>query len=223
MSKGAAVAIVLSAAGASAQTPSQPPPQAPPATAPQPPPSSQTPATPPAPGTPVAPAGPATTIVPRTFTAPNGFLFNTVRPERVKDFETFLWYLQAALEKSTDAGVQAQARGWRTFKATEPGPNNTVLYVFVFDPAVAEADYGLGRILADAYPDSAQLTEIWRLYQGSITSGGSLLNLTPVKPVAPEPEQLPAPAQDPAAPPQAPAPVPEAPAPVPEAPAPTPQ
>ena len=46
------------------------------------------------------------------------------------------------------------------------------------------ADYSLGRILADAYPDQAKLQEIWKLYSGSVT-GGSLLNLTPVKPAPP--------------------------------------
>jgi hypothetical protein len=50
---------------------------------------------------------------------------------------------------------------------------------------VPGADYGLGRILAEAYPDAALLQEIWRLYTTSVTSGGSLLNLTPVVPVDP--------------------------------------
>ena len=119
---------------------------------------------------------------PRTFTAPAGLLFNTVRPERVADFEKAMAYVQEALAKSTDPRVQEQARGWHMFKATEPGPNNTVLYVFELNPTVVGADYGLGRILADAFPDQAQLQEIWRLYTGSVTSGGSLLNLTPLTP-----------------------------------------
>ena len=33
------------------------------------------------------------------------------------DFETVMWYLQEALEKSTDPTVRAQAQGWRIFKA----------------------------------------------------------------------------------------------------------
>jgi hypothetical protein len=111
-----------------------------------------------------------------------GLLFNTVRPERVADFEQVIARVQAALGKSTDARVQEQAKGWHMFKATEPGPNGTVLYVFVMDPTVAGADYGLGRILAEAYPDVAELQEIWRLYTSSVTSGGSLLNLTPLMP-----------------------------------------
>lgn len=118
----------------------------------------------------------------RTFTAPVGLLFNTVRPERVADFEKVIGYVQEALAKSSDAKDRAQGQGWHVYKAAEPGPNNTVLYVFVLDPTVSGADYGLGRILAEAYTDTAQLQEIWKLYTGAVTSGGSLLNLSPVRP-----------------------------------------
>ncbi len=147
---------------------------------------------PPAPGqpAPVAPAAPAPVVpapvvppVPlgaRTFTAPTGIIFNAVRADRVVDFEMVIGYLEAALEKSTDSGVRAQASGWRVFKAAEPGPNSTVLYMFLIDPTVPGADYGLGRILSDAYPDRIQ--DIWKLYTGALAGGGSLLNLTPVQP-----------------------------------------
>lgn len=151
----------------------------------------------PAPGAPAPPPAPTPA---RTFTAPVGLLFNTVRADRVGDFERVLGYLQTALEKSTDPTTQAQARGWRFFKAAEPGPNGSVLYVFLLDPAVASADYGLGRILADAYPDTAQLQEIWKLYTGAVTSGGTLLNLTSVQPPPPgtasPPASRPVPAPD---------------------------
>jgi hypothetical protein len=145
-------------------------------------PGAQTPAPP---GTqPTTPGAPTaqTPIASRAFTAPVGLLFNTVRPERVGDFEQVIARVQAALEKSTDPRVQEQAKGWRMFKATEPGPNGTVLYVFVMDPTVPGADYGLGGILAEAYPDVAELQEIWRLYTSSVSSGGSLMNLTPLMP-----------------------------------------
>jgi hypothetical protein len=156
------------------------------------PPAPTTPApTPPAPapggGAPVVPA-PVTPPVPlgaRVFTAPTGLIFNTVRPDRVVDFEIVMGYLLAAFEKSTDARVREQAKGWRVFKATEPGPNGSVMYVFVIDPAVPGAEYGLGRILADAYPD--QIEKIWSLYTGSLTPSATLLNLTPVTPAAPLP------------------------------------
>jgi hypothetical protein len=69
--------------------------------------------------------------------------------------------------------------------------------VFLFDPAVPGADYGLGRILAEAYPDPTKLQEIWKLYTDSLASGGSLLNLTPVKPGAAEDPSLPKKSEDP--------------------------
>ena len=154
------------------------------------------------PGQPAAPAAaPAAPPMPRTFTAPVGLLFNSVRADRVGDFEKVLAYLHAAREKSTTPTIEAQAKGWRIYKAAEPGPNSTVLFVFSFTPVVAGADYSLGRILAEAYPDAAQLQEIWRLYQGAVTSGGSLLNLTPVAVVPPPP--LTAPSSTPAVPPAA--------------------
>ena len=140
-------------------------------------PSPTAPTAPPVP-TSILPAVPVAPIVARSFTAKTGLLFNAVRPERALDFETVVGLLQDALKSSADPAVRAQAAGWRVFKATEPGPNMTVLYVFVIDPAIAGADYGLGRILSDAYPDRIQ--EIWKLYTGALAGGGSLLNLTPV-------------------------------------------
>ena len=132
----------------------------------------------------LSPSAPAQAPQPRTFTAPVGLLFNTVRADRVEDFEKAMGYLQAALAASTNERVREQAAGWRIFKATEGGPGGAVLYVFLLDPTVVGADYSLGRILADAYPDQAKLQEIWKLYSSSVT-GGSLLNLTPVKPAPP--------------------------------------
>ena len=158
--------LVLAGAAPQAQQPAQAPP-------------SPTPA---APGDP-APAAPAPGTSARTFTAPAGIIFNAVRPDRTADFEIVMGYLRAALEKSTDPAVQAQARGWRVFKVSEPGPNATVLYVFLLDPAAPGADYGLGRILSDAYPDQVQ--DIWKLYSGALAGGASLLNLTPVQAAPP--------------------------------------
>jgi hypothetical protein len=197
-----AAAVVAHTAGTAwAQgpvTPGQPPQQVLPPTNPGP---APVPAVPSQPSTvqgqtPSAPAAPLT----RAFTTKTGVLFNTVRPERVKDFEAVMYYLNDALMKSTDPAVRAQAQGWRVFRATEPGPNGSVLYVFVLDPAVPGADYGLGRVLADAYP-AEKVQEIWKLYQGAVTGGGSLLNLSPVEPTAPA--AVPVPTADPAEPPPA--------------------
>jgi hypothetical protein len=174
----ALAAVFLMSGAASAQVAAPPV-----ATVQQPPPGTPAPSGP-APGTAVpvvpAPVMPVQPLGTRTFTAPAGLIFSTVRPDRVVDFEMVMGYLQAAFEKSTDERVREQAKGWRVFKVTEPGPNNSVMYVFVIDPAIPGAEYGLGRILADAYPD--QIQEIWKLYTGSLTPSATLLNLSPLKP-----------------------------------------
>lgn len=136
-------------------------------------------------GTPATQPGVAPPVQGRVFTGSTGLVFNAVRTERVADFERALSYFQAALDKSTDPGIRAQAKGWRILKAAEPGPNGTVLYVFLIDPTVPKADYSLGPILAEAYPDPAELQQIWKLYTSAVTSGGSLLNLAPVMLPAP--------------------------------------
>ena len=162
-----------------AQQPAQPA-QATPPSQTVPPAQTVPPGQPVAPGTPVVPAPvvPTAPVAARSFTAPTGMIFNAVRPERVVDFELVVGYLQAALSQSANPQVRAQAKGWRMFKASEPGPNGTVLYVFLMDPTVAGSDYALGPLLSDAYPD--QIEQIWKLYQGALAGAGSLLNLTPV-------------------------------------------
>jgi len=184
-----ALLVVIAATAAAAQQPASAPAPGQ-TTSPTPP-----PATPPPAAGQATPAQAAPAAQPRTFTAPVGLLFNTVRADRVDDFEKAMGYLQAALASSTNEKVRAQAAGWKIFKATEGAPGGTVLYVFLLDPTVAGADYSLGRILADAYPDQAKLQEIWKLYSSSVT-GGSLLNLTPVKPAPPTPTKPVAPAAD---------------------------
>ena len=81
----------------------------------------------------------------RVFAAEQGLIFNAIRPDKVTDFETVIAKLRAALTNSKDPVRNQQGWGWKIFKAAEPGPNGSVLYVFVMDPAVKGADYGVGE------------------------------------------------------------------------------
>jgi hypothetical protein len=134
-------------------------------------------------GAPPAPAPPQNIVAPplpgRVFAAEEGLIFNAIRPDRVADFDVVIGKLRQALASSKDPIRNQQGRSWRIFKATEPGPNGSVLYVFLMDPVVKGADYGVAKILAEAYP--MEITELYRMYSGAFaTAGQTLLNLQPV-------------------------------------------
>jgi hypothetical protein len=115
-------------------------------------------------------------------------LFHQVIPARIEDFERFLAYLRDALAKTTNPLFEKQAKGWTFYRTVEAGPNGDALYVFMLNPAVPCVDYALSPIMMEAYPDPAQLMEIWKLYTSSVRpTGSTLLTLVPapVKPPAP--------------------------------------
>jgi hypothetical protein len=141
-----------------------------------------TPATPTAPPAPV-PAPGQTVVSPpplgRVFASEQGLIFNAIKPDKVMDFETVIAKLRAALADSRDPVRNQQGWGWKIFKAAEPGPNGSVLYVFVMDPAVKGADYGVAKILAEAYP--TEIVDLYRMYTTAFaTAGQTLINLQPI-------------------------------------------
>ena len=143
---------------------------------------SATPQTPAAPPAPAPPPGQTVVSPPplgRVFASEQGLIFNAIRPDKVMDFETVLVKLRSALADSKDPVRNQQGWGWKIFKAAEPGPNGSVLYVFVMDPAVKGADYGVAKILSEAYPN--EVMELYRLYTGAFaTAGQTLINLQPI-------------------------------------------
>ncbi len=113
----------------------------------------------------------------RVFASAAGIVVSTVRPDKTGDFEKVVARLHLALARSTDPVRRAQAAGWKVFRATEPGPQGSVLYLFVMDPAVKGADYTVSRVLSEVFPDEVQA--LFQLYNGAVL-GQSLLSLTQV-------------------------------------------
>ena len=104
-------------------------------------------------GTPAAP--PKAAASEYVFATGAGILFFHVRPERVQDFEAVTSRLAEVLEQATDPIRKQQASSWRVFRSAEV-PRDTVIYVFVFDPAVVGADYDPIKILGEASPAEVQ-------------------------------------------------------------------
>jgi hypothetical protein len=119
------------------------------------------------------------------FAGDAGLIFFPVKPDRTADFEKIMAKLKEALSASQNAEQREQAAGWKVFKAVEPGPNNTALYVFVIDPAVKGADYAFWKTLYEAFP--AEVQQLYRLYTAASAGGQSLLNLQLLQSFAPGP------------------------------------
>ena len=153
-----AVFMALAAVPAAAQTPAP-----------------QTPATPA--GAAQAPAAAQSAAVPATrpFTADAGIMFSVIKPDKVADFEMVMGRVKDGLAKSTDPQRKQQALSWRVFKGVEAGPGGNIIYIWLVDPPVKDADYTVTAILTEAFPNEAQ--DLWAKYIACFVSGQTMLNL----------------------------------------------
>lgn len=111
----------------------------------------------------------------RSFSGGAGMMLNYINADATGDFEAVMNRLGEALRGSEDAARRQMAEGWRVFRAAEPGPGGSVLYVWFIDPTVSGADYALSAILADELPDEVQ--DLYDQYNGSFASGQAMVNL----------------------------------------------
>jgi hypothetical protein len=112
----------------------------------------------------------------RVFTGDVGVMYNVIKPDKTADFEMVIGKLKEAMAKSTNPVRQQQAKGWRVFKQPDPMANGNVLYVFLVDPTVKDADYTVSRILAEVFPVEVQ--ELFKVYSGAFAGGVTLSNWT---------------------------------------------
>jgi hypothetical protein len=122
-----------------------------------------------------APAAQAAPPTKRVFASDAGMVLNFIKPDKTADFEAVMGKLKEALQKSDKPERKQQAESWKVFKSPEPAGAN-VLYVFVIDPSVKDADYTVSNILAEAFPP-AELNTIYKQYADSYAQGQNIINL----------------------------------------------
>lgn len=108
-----------------------------------------------------------------TFTGPNAALmFHFVDPGAQGDYEGVMQKLKDALQQSenTETDRQAQARGWRVFKANADFTGQgAVPYVWHIDPVMNGANYAAATIMNEVFP--ADIEALFNTYNGSFTPG----------------------------------------------------
>ena len=122
---------------------------------------------------PPAPAGQAQAVSnARKFPGDAGMVLNFIKPDKTADFEAVIAKLKEALASKPE--WKAQAESWKVFKSPDPAGQN-VLYVFIIDPVVKEADYQISNIIAAALPNEAN--EILKKYAECYAQGMNIVNL----------------------------------------------
>ena len=98
-----------------------------------------------------------------TFDSDAGILIMYIKPDKTADFEAAMAKLHNALVNSDRPERKQQAAGWKLYKASDPGPNGTVLYVNFLAPTLKGADYTISKILAEVFPQEVQ--QLFPLYR----------------------------------------------------------
>lgn len=124
-----------------------------------------------------APAQEAAAAAPtkRVFASDAGMVLNFIKPDKTADFEAVMVKLKEALMKSEKPERKQQAASWKVFKSPDPAGAN-VLYVFVIDPSIKDADYTVSNILSEVFPP-AELNVIYKQYAESYAMGQNIINL----------------------------------------------
>jgi hypothetical protein len=100
-----------------------------------------------------------------------------IKADKTADFEVVLSKLKDALAKSEKPERKQQAAGWKVFKGTQPGPQNSVVYVMRIDPVVKGQEYDISRIIAEVFPVEVQ--ELFAKYKEAF-AGRAIAYLKPV-------------------------------------------
>jgi hypothetical protein len=112
----------------------------------------------------------------RVFATDAGLILNYIKPDKTADFEMVMAKLKEALQKSPEPGRKEQAAGWKLFKAAEPGPSGSVLYIFMIDPAAKGPDYTVSKILSEVFP--TEIADLYKKFSEAYQSGQIPINLT---------------------------------------------
>lgn len=112
----------------------------------------------------------------RLFAGDGGMVLNFIKPDKTADFEMVIGKLKEALQKSAKPERKQQAASWKVFKSPDQAAGGNVLYVFMIDPSVKDADYTVSNILAEAFP--AEVNDLYTKFAGAYAQGQNFVNLT---------------------------------------------
>ncbi len=111
---------------------------------------------------------------PVTFPGDVAIVLHYIKADKTADFEAAMGKVKDALQKSESPDRKQQAAGWKVVKSSDPAGEGQVLYLWIINPVVKGADYGLGKILSEAFPTDA--AAIFKQYADAYAKGQLRIN-----------------------------------------------
>jgi hypothetical protein len=113
----------------------------------------------------------------RMFNNDAGMILNFIKADKTADFEEVMNKLKEALQKSDNPVRKQQAASWKIFKSPDPAAGGNVLYVFVIDPSVKNADYTVSNLLVEGLGNNADTQALYKKYADAYAQGQNIVNL----------------------------------------------
>lgn len=105
-----------------------------------------------------------------------------IKPDKGSNYEAVIGKLKEAVQKTDKPELKQAAAGWKIYKSDAPGPNGNLLYLHMIDPPVSTFDYGVMKVLYDAFPAEAQA--IFTQYKEAFVGQGPPAKMTLVADLA---------------------------------------
>jgi hypothetical protein len=121
-------------------------------------------------GTSFAPESEAAAQPVMNFTGGSAVVMSYVSQAGTADYERVMRAYGASLSGSENAQYNQMGSSMKIFRAAEPGPNNTVLYMWIVDPVISGANYAEAQILNDEMPDEVQ--DLYEALLAAMEGGG---------------------------------------------------
>jgi hypothetical protein len=117
----------------------------------------------------------------QTFTGGVGVVVRYVNAGNTADYERVMRAFGESLVESSDGELNRMGSGYKLYRSPEPGPQNTVQYYSIYDPAVPGANYQEIAVLTEHFPpgppnNGDEVRELYDAYVGSV-AGGTAFNL----------------------------------------------
>ena len=107
-----------------------------------------------------------------TFSSSAALMFHFIKPSATADYEASIQKLKEALAQSenTETDRQAQARGWKVYRAgADFTGQGSIPYVWSIDPVMQGANYAASTIMNEVFP--ADIEQLFNTYNDSFTEG----------------------------------------------------